>query len=128
MEELDSVFDARWPARASTQKIKVAVNAGSSDTGRLHDDLNAIIQSQELDLKVAYVEGDEVFEAVENAISEGDTMQNLTTGTVILHAAHNGRANSAQDNSSTIGSTSHYTHSAILVVSVLWRLSSWVQI
>lgn len=67
------------------RKIKVAVNAGGSDTRRLHDDLSAIIQSQGWNLKVAYVEGDEVFAAVEKAIEEGDAMQNLTTGMAILH-------------------------------------------
>ncbi len=69
------------------RKIKVAVNAGGSDTRRLYEDLTAIIHSQGLDLKVAYVEGDEVFDAVEKAIEEGDKLQNLTTGMVILHEA-----------------------------------------
>jgi hypothetical protein len=66
------------------RKIKVAVNAGGSDTKRLYDDLTAIISSRALDLKVAYVEGDEVFEVVKMAIEEGDKMQNLTTGMIEL--------------------------------------------
>lgn len=79
------------------RKIKVAVNSGGSDTRRLHGDLTAIIESQGLDLKVAYVEGDEVFAAVEKAIKEGDTMQNLTTGMSMAHLARVCGANSLQD-------------------------------
>ena len=61
-------------------KIQVAVNAGGSDTKRLCEDLTAIIRAEGLDLKVAYVEGDEVISAVEKAIEQGDNMRNLTTG------------------------------------------------
>lgn len=60
--------------------IRVAVNAGGSDTKRLYEDLTDIIRAAGLDLKVAYVEGDEVFSAVEKAIEQGDSMRNLTTG------------------------------------------------
>ena len=66
------------------KKIRVAVNAGGSDTSRLCEDLTAIIQAEGLDLKVAYVEGDEVFTAVETAIKQGDSLRNLTTG---MHSA-----------------------------------------
>jgi hypothetical protein len=62
------------------KNIRVAVNAGGSDTSRLCKDLRTIIQAEGLDLKVAYVEGDEVFTAVENAIKQGDNLRNLTTG------------------------------------------------
>lgn len=51
--------------------IRVSVNAGGSDTRRLCEDLMAIIQSEGLGLKVAYVEGDEAFSAVEQAVEQG---------------------------------------------------------
>ena len=67
--------------------IKVAVNAGGSDTRRLYEDLVVMIQSAGLDLKVAYVEGDEVFSAVQKAMKQGDEMQNLTTGMLVTRSA-----------------------------------------
>lgn len=65
----------------SRNHIKVAVNAGASDTRRLCQDLLAIIDSKGLDLNVAYVEGDEVLDVVQTAQQSGQIMRNLTTGT-----------------------------------------------
>lgn len=75
---LESIRPA-LPHLAQNQ-IRVAVNAGGSDTKRLCEDLTEIIRAEGLDLKVAYIEGDEVFSAVEKAIEQGDNMRNLTTG------------------------------------------------
>lgn len=66
------------------RNIKVAVNAGASDTRKLHQVLTNIIQEKGLDLKVAWIEGDEVFDAVEKAIQAGETFRSLTTGTHAL--------------------------------------------
>jgi Icc-related predicted phosphoesterase len=62
------------------REIKVAVNAGASDTKRLHDDLVKIIEEKELNLKVAWIEGDEVLETVEKALKGGEDFRSLTTG------------------------------------------------
>lgn len=61
--------------------IKVAVNAGASDTKKLYDTLSTIVQEQGLKLKIAWVEGDEVSEIVQKAASSGDSFRSLTTGT-----------------------------------------------
>jgi hypothetical protein len=44
--------------------IKLAVNAGASDTERLYDRLVELISQKNLDLKVGWVEGDEVYDAI----------------------------------------------------------------
>jgi hypothetical protein len=60
--------------------IKVAVNAGGSDTQKLHDTLYKIVQELGLNLKIAWVEGDEVSEIVQKSFSSGHAFQSLTTG------------------------------------------------
>lgn len=60
--------------------IKVAVNAGASDTRKLHDTLTEIIRAKGLNLKVAWIEGDEVFDAVKDALQSGNPFKSLTTG------------------------------------------------
>ncbi len=66
------------------RKIRVAVNAGASDTKKLHDVLNGVIQAKGLSLKVAWIEGDEVSELFEQSVKSGTGFKNLTTGTVNL--------------------------------------------
>lgn len=77
-----SFIEAIEPALASLAKngIKVAVNAGASDPERLHDELTRIIRSQGLNLKVAWIGGDEVLHAVQKAIIAGNPFVSLTTG------------------------------------------------
>lgn len=58
--------------------IKVAVNAGGSDTKKLHDTLCELVQELGLNLKIAWVEGDEVSDVVSK--SSGNSFQSLTTG------------------------------------------------
>lgn len=66
----------------ATRKIKVAVNAGASDTKKLHDVLVTSIREKNLDLKVAWVEGDEVSDLLHRAIQSGEDFTNLTTGII----------------------------------------------
>ncbi|EMC91742.1 hypothetical protein BAUCODRAFT_302991 [Baudoinia panamericana UAMH 10762] len=62
-------------------RIKVAVNAGASDTALLHKVVTDMVSKQGLDLKVAYVSGDEVFPAVQKALREGRSkFENICTG------------------------------------------------
>lgn len=60
--------------------IKLAVNAGASDTKKLHDVLVQSIADKGLDLKVAWIEGDEVSDLLQQAIQAGEQFTNLTTG------------------------------------------------
>ncbi|OBU00901.2 hypothetical protein VE01_00845 [Pseudogymnoascus verrucosus] len=60
--------------------IKVAVNAGASDTKKLYDTLYKIVQEKGLKLKIAWVEGDEVSDLVQQGLESGDSFQSLTTG------------------------------------------------
>lgn len=64
----------------ASRKIRVAVNAGASDTKKLHDVLVDLIQQKGLDLKVAWIEGDEVLDVLQQAIKTGEDFTNLTTG------------------------------------------------
>lgn len=65
-----------------SRRIKVAVNAGASDPEKLHNYLVEKIASLGLNLKVAWIEGDEVTETVNKAIEAGaDSFTSLTTGT-----------------------------------------------
>ncbi|GME35320.1 uncharacterized protein BCR38DRAFT_363932 [Neofusicoccum parvum] len=63
-----------------SRRIKVVVNAGASDTQKLYEVVQAMIEARNLNLKVAWIEGDEVQDAVWAAMSSGEKFKNLTTG------------------------------------------------
>ncbi|TDZ14671.1 hypothetical protein Cob_v012542 [Colletotrichum orbiculare MAFF 240422] len=65
------------------RRIKVAVNAGASDTKKLHDVLVDMIEDKGLKLKVAWIEGDEVIDVVQKGIKSEEGFTNLTTGEAI---------------------------------------------
>ncbi|CAI7565722.1 unnamed protein product [Penicillium bialowiezense] len=77
-----SFMESIEPALPSiaTRGIKLAVNAGASDTKKLHDLLVQSIADISLDLKVAWIEGDEVSDLLQQAIQTGEQFTNLTTG------------------------------------------------
>lgn len=82
-EEFEETFvEAIEPAlrHLDERKIKVAVNAGGSDTRKLHDTIVKMIKDQRLGLKVAWVEGDEVSEVVQKSIKQGNEFKSLTHG------------------------------------------------
>ncbi|KAK5690728.1 hypothetical protein LTR17_025853, partial [Elasticomyces elasticus] len=60
--------------------IKVAVNAGASDTALLHKVVTGMVKDKGLGLRVAWVSGDEVLPAVLKAQKEGKCFQNICTG------------------------------------------------
>ncbi|KAF4549052.1 Hypothetical protein D9617_23g004670 [Elsinoe fawcettii] len=60
--------------------IKVAVNAGASDTELLYLEVRKMIRKRGLSLKVAWVSGDEVMPAIEKGRKEGRDFVNLCTG------------------------------------------------
>jgi hypothetical protein len=64
-------------------KIKVAVNAGASDTQLLAQTVTNLIKQQSLSLKVAWVSGDEVLPAVQKARQQGAKFENVSTGEVL---------------------------------------------
>ncbi|KAF2428887.1 DUF1446-domain-containing protein [Tothia fuscella] len=62
-------------------KIKVAVNAGASDTKGLYEVVKNILVEKGLDLNVAWVSGDEVLDAVRKFKKEGRSkFENVYTG------------------------------------------------
>ncbi|KAK4618122.1 hypothetical protein CLAFUW4_12174 [Fulvia fulva] len=64
--------------------IKIAVNAGASDTQKLGNVVAEMVKRNGLDLKVAWVSGDEVFPAVQKARQEKKTtFENISTGQVL---------------------------------------------
>ncbi|KAJ5515012.1 hypothetical protein N7463_004564 [Penicillium fimorum] len=75
MESIEPALDSIY-----TRKVKVAVNAGASDTKKLHDILVETIRDKGLSLKVAWIEGDEVSDLLQQAIKAGEEFTNLTTG------------------------------------------------
>ena len=68
-----SFVDAITPALESLEKnkIKVAVNAGATDTAKLHEVVTGLVKERGLSLNVAYVDGDEVTTTVKKMIKEG---------------------------------------------------------
>ncbi|KAF2813383.1 DUF1446-domain-containing protein [Mytilinidion resinicola] len=65
-------------------KIKVAVNAGASDTQLLHSVVMEMVKSRNLDLKVAWISGDEVLPAVLDAKRRKESLfENICTGEVL---------------------------------------------
>ncbi|KAH6663997.1 hypothetical protein F5X68DRAFT_251252 [Plectosphaerella plurivora] len=82
-EEFEPSFlEAIVPAlpHLAANKIRVAVNAGASDTQKLHDVLVEKIKELGLNLQVAWVGGDEVWEVVQKAIGAGQDFTSLTHG------------------------------------------------
>ncbi|KAF1817469.1 DUF1446-domain-containing protein [Eremomyces bilateralis CBS 781.70] len=81
----DSFLEALEPALPylASRGIKVAVNAGASDTQKLYDIVVEKVKAAGLDLKVAWVGGDEVIDLVKSASKEGNDFKNLTTGKVL---------------------------------------------
>ncbi|KAF2840323.1 DUF1446-domain-containing protein [Patellaria atrata CBS 101060] len=87
MEERVGLFDPTFmdnlsPALADIagKGIKVAVNAGACDTVLLATLVTEEVKKQGLDLKVAYLEGDEVTDAVNKLIKKGERFPSLMTG------------------------------------------------
>ncbi|KAK7215925.1 hypothetical protein V2G26_003928 [Clonostachys chloroleuca] len=60
--------------------IKVAVNAGASDPQKLCSAVTELVQSNGLNLTVAWVGGDEVLDTVLADAKNGDEFKSLTTG------------------------------------------------
>lgn len=82
-EEFETSFlEALEPALPHLQarKIKVAVNAGASDTQKLYHTVVDMIKAAGLSLTVAWIGGDEVMDLVGEAIAAGDDLRSLTTG------------------------------------------------
>ncbi|KAL4806801.1 hypothetical protein BDV18DRAFT_168375 [Aspergillus unguis] len=64
--------------------IKLAVNAGNTDTKGLYKVVFKMIRDKGLDLKVAWVSGDEVLGTVKTALSSGkSTFKNIDTNEVL---------------------------------------------
>ena len=64
--------------------IKVAVNAGASDTEALHKVVMKMVKDKGLDLKCAWISGDEVLPAIKKARSERKTtFENICTGEIL---------------------------------------------
>ncbi|KAI9168092.1 alcohol dehydrogenase [Paramyrothecium foliicola] len=78
----DSFLEALQPALPYLQAkgIKVAVNAGASDTQKLHEAVVRMIQMAGLSLRVAWIGGDETIEVVKEALQAGHNFKSLTTG------------------------------------------------
>ena len=64
--------------------IKVAVNAGASDTKLLHQVVTEMVAKKGLKLKVAYISGDEVLPAIQKAQRGGQNkFENICTGELL---------------------------------------------
>jgi hypothetical protein len=87
LEEPAGLFDPTFMENLSPalpdiarKGIKVAVNAGASDTQLLAGQVQAEVTRQGLGLNVAYVEGDEVTDTVRRLIKAGEPFPSLMTG------------------------------------------------
>jgi len=60
--------------------IKVAVNAGASDTEKLAQEIQKKIEEQGFSLKVAWIAGDDVMETVNSMLAKGEKFENTCFG------------------------------------------------
>lgn len=115
-EEFETSFlEAFVPAlpHLAARKIKVAVNAGASDTQKLYEVVLEKIREAGLDLKVAWVGGDEVFDVVSKAIDNGSDFKSLTTGKVPCAVYPRSISDDLQERGCPSGRTSRYTLNVI---------------
>lgn len=78
----DQFLESLEPALEDLERrgIRLAVNAGASDAAKLHERVVALVKAKGLSLKVAWIEGDEVFAAVKKSLNAGQEFRNITTG------------------------------------------------
>jgi hypothetical protein len=101
--------------------IKVAVNAGGSDTKKLHDVLLKIVQDLGLNLRIAWIEGDEVSNIVSKSSASGNPFRSLTTGSPPILFQLTVRLIFYQEKIFQNGDSSPSMHRPILGLLVLWR-------
>ncbi|KAJ5297333.1 hypothetical protein N7508_007582 [Penicillium antarcticum] len=77
-----SFLEAVEPALEDLAKhgIKLAVNAGVTDTKGLYEVVVRMVQAKKLDLKVAWVSGDEVLTSLQKGLTSGSEFRNIYTG------------------------------------------------
>ncbi|KAJ4317384.1 hypothetical protein N0V94_004987 [Neodidymelliopsis sp. IMI 364377] len=76
-------LEALGPAlpHIAKHRIKVAVNAGASDTKKLHEVVTKLVRAQNLELSVAWISGDEVLPQLLEAQKRGESQfENICTG------------------------------------------------
>lgn len=71
-----------------SKSIKVAVNAGASDTELLANLVAEEVKKQGLDLKVGWVSGDEVTETVKRLQEAGEAFPSLMNGKPLKEWGH----------------------------------------
>lgn len=62
------------------RRIKVAVNAGASEPDKLAGIVIAAVKEQNLDLKVAWIQGDEVIDVAGRLMEQGEKFENICFG------------------------------------------------
>jgi hypothetical protein len=77
-----SFMDTFTPALPHIQEkgIKVAVNAGASDTEMLAKLVEKTVQDKGLQLKVAWIQGDDVMDVVNKLLEQGEKFENICFG------------------------------------------------
>jgi hypothetical protein len=71
-----------------SKNIKVAVNAGASDTELLARSVEEEVKKQGLDLKVGWVSGDDVTETVKRMFANGEVFPSLMDGKPLSEWGH----------------------------------------
>lgn len=71
-----------------SKSIKVAVNAGASDTELLAKLVEEEVKKQGLDLKVGWVSGDEVTDTVKRLFDNGEVFPSLMNGKPLKEWGH----------------------------------------
>jgi hypothetical protein len=77
-----SFMDTFTPALPYIQEkgIKIAVNAGASDTEMLAKLVEKTVQEKGLNLRVAWIKGDDVMEVVNKLLKQGEKFENICFG------------------------------------------------
>ncbi|KAK5156839.1 hypothetical protein LTR04_005518, partial [Oleoguttula sp. CCFEE 6159] len=80
-EDRVGLYDPSFMDNLRPEKgTKVAVNAGASDTELLAKLVAKTIKKEDLNLKVAWIEGDEVMDVVQELMEQGEKFENICFG------------------------------------------------
>lgn len=88
-----SMMEALLPALPflSQNKIRFACNAGASDTRRLAEHVHSVIKELGLDLSVAWISGDEVWDTLKFAVEKDpSSFMGITNGISLADWGHEG--------------------------------------
>ncbi|MFT7219487.1 MAG: hypothetical protein ACI8Z1_001102 [Candidatus Azotimanducaceae bacterium] len=72
----------------AAKNIKIVTNAGGLNPSSMATEVERILKEQNVDLKVAYIDGDDIKNDIQKFQDEGETFTNLDRGTLLSESSH----------------------------------------